>query len=87
MRGPSEQSIAKKKDRRIERNFNNNQMYGNLLQHREKEIQRFELMLKFITNPEQLEKTRINFIEFLSKEIPTQNYIISSGKSIYTIIL
>ena len=87
MRGPSEQSIAQKKDRRIERNFNNNQMYGNLLQHREKEIQRFELMMKFTTNPEQLEKTRINFIEFLSKEIPTQNYIISSGKLIYTIIL
>ena len=87
MRGPSEQSIAQKKDRRIERNFNNNQMYGNLLQHREKEIQRFELMMKFTTNPEQLEKIRINFIEFLSKEIPTQNYIISSGKLIYTIIL
>ena len=87
MRRPSEQSVAQKKDRRIERNFNNNQMYGNLLQHREKEIQRFELMMKFTTNPEQLEKTRINFIEFLSKEIPTQNYIISSGKLIYTIIL
>ena len=41
MRRPSELSVAQKKDRRIERNFNNNQMYGNLLQHREKEIQRF----------------------------------------------
>ena len=87
MRRPSEQSVAQKKDRRIERNFNNNQMYGNLLQHREKEIQRFELMMKFSTNPEQLEKTRSNFMDFLSKEIPTQNFIISSGKSTYTIIL
>ena len=61
-------------------------MYGNLLQHREKEIQRFELMIKFASTAEQLEKTKSDFMDFLSQAVPTVTYINSSGKSLYSFL-